>query len=82
MSKTQDRAKFCSQMQLLSVSEVADILGITQRHVYRLIANGQIIAPIKIVRSFRFRRSDIELWISMDCPSRKKFEASKKGVKK
>jgi len=47
----------------------------------RLHASGKIPRPVKIGGSVRWRLSDLDLWIAMDCPERQEFEA-RKGVEK
>jgi excisionase family DNA binding protein len=49
--------------RLLRVKEAADTLAISVRALYRLVANGQLPAPLKIGKSTRFPVSDIEHYI-------------------
>lgn len=42
----------------LSVSELAELLGISQRHVWKLVARG-VLRPVRLGRSVRFLRSDV-----------------------
>lgn len=49
--------------RLLRVKEAADTLAISVRALYRLVANGQMPAPLKIGKSTRFPVSDIEHYI-------------------
>ena len=50
-------------------------LSLSKRQIFRLNSFGKIPAPVKIGGSFRWRLSDVELWLSMNCPDRKTFEA-------
>ncbi len=50
-------------MKLLNLSEVAKILSISKREVYRLIANGDLPKPLKVGRSSKMLLSDIEQFI-------------------
>ncbi|MCP4602761.1 MAG: helix-turn-helix domain-containing protein [Proteobacteria bacterium] len=51
-----------SQNVLLNVKEVADFLRINVSTVYSWAQNGELPA-IKIGRSWRFRQSDLEIWL-------------------
>ena len=42
----------------LSVPELAELLGISQRHVWKLVARG-VLQPVRLGRSVRFLRSDV-----------------------
>ena len=50
--------------RLLRIKEAADILAISVRALYRLVADGQLPAPVKIGRATRIPRSDIERYIN------------------
>ena len=52
---------------LLNVDEVANILGICSRTVWRLHDSGQMPQCIRLGRSVRWRRSDIEAWVGSNC---------------
>ena len=47
---------------LLSLDEVATMLGMKTQVVRRLSRTGELPTPIKIVRSLRWRRLEIEKW--------------------
>jgi excisionase family DNA binding protein len=47
----------------LDVTEVAQMLGISKRTVYRLLDGGEIPRPIKLGNATRWRRSDIVLFV-------------------
>jgi excisionase family DNA binding protein len=48
---------------MLKVKEVAHLLGVSERKIYRLRDAKEIPAPIKIGHSTRWRRKDIELFV-------------------
>ncbi len=48
---------------ILTIREVADYLKITERTLYRLVQEGKLPA-FKVGNSWRFRREDLERWIS------------------
>ena len=53
--------------RLVDVSQVAKILDVSERTVWRLRSGRQIPAPIRIGGLVRWRRSDIIAWIEADC---------------
>jgi len=68
-------------MELLTVKGVAAALKISPRQCWKLLSASKLPAPLRISRSVRWRRDDIDLWVSMGCPSRDVFEASKSAEK-
>ena len=47
-------------VKLLTVQEVADVLGVTARHVWRLASMGQIPDPVRLSeRVVRWRLTDL-----------------------
>lgn len=59
---TQDR-------RLLAVDDVAAMLGVSGRHVYRLADGGRMPRPVKLGGAVRWDRQAIESWIANGCPS-------------
>ena len=52
-------------MQLLTVVQVAKMLGMTPRTIYRLQRSGEIPASIRIgPRAARWRQSDLEAFLN------------------
>ena len=47
-----------SERLAVSVPELAELLGISQRHVWKLVARG-VLQPVRLGRSVRFLRSDV-----------------------
>jgi excisionase family DNA binding protein len=54
--------------ELLSVRAVADLLGVSVRHVYRLADAGRIPAPVRLGALVRWPRQSILDWIAAGCP--------------
>lgn len=69
-----------SNIQLLTAKDAAHLCRLSKRSWFRLHASGRIPAPVRIGGSVRWRKSDIESWLTMDCPGRKEFEARKGGA--
>ena len=74
MSDTQITNQTC---QLLSAKALAKMLSLSARTVWRYRSSDQLPRPVKVGGAIRWRHTDIEKWISMDCPDRKTFEARK-----
>lgn len=49
---------------LMNVQEVAGLLRISDRSVWRLVASGDLPAPIALGRSRRWPRAQIEAWVA------------------
>lgn len=54
---------------LISVDELASMLGVSTRTLWRLLSAGKLIKPIKVGGSTRWRRSDVQQWIAQGCPA-------------
>ena len=61
----------------LSVNEVAELLGVSIRHVWALHASAQIPRPLKLGRSCRWVRTDLLAWMEGGAPSREEWESQK-----
>jgi excisionase family DNA binding protein len=56
-------------LALLDVRAVAQLLGCSPRHIYRLADGGRIPAPVRIGALVRWRRADLDAWLAARCPS-------------
>lgn len=52
-----------SQPRMIDVREVATILSISTRSVWRLVSRGDLPQPIRLGRTVRWRSTDIDRWI-------------------
>lgn len=59
---------------LLTVAEVAAILAVSVRTVWRLNSGGQLPEAVSIGSSKRWRRDEIFAWIKTGCPVRNKWK--------
>lgn len=66
--------------KLMTAGTVGERLALSKRQIFRLNSSGRIPTPVRIGGSVRWRHSDIEQWIDIDCPDRKTFE-NRKGIK-
>ena len=53
--------------EMLSVRDVAALLKLSTRQVYKLVACGRMPQPLKVGRSTRWRSADIAAWIDGGC---------------
>jgi excisionase family DNA binding protein len=54
---------------LMDVRGVAALLGCSPRHVFRLADAGQMPPPVRVGRLVRWRRADLDAWLSAGCPA-------------
>ena len=54
---------------LLTAKQVAALMQISTRTVWRLLSAGELIEPLRIRGNTRWRRSELERWIDEGCPS-------------
>lgn len=59
----------------LSAREVAKLLGVSQRHVWKLLASGRIPKPFRLGRAVRWNYPLLRRWCDAACPSVDQFEA-------
>jgi excisionase family DNA binding protein len=52
---------------LISAEELAEMLRISERTLWRLLSAGQIPKPVRIGRSTRWRAAEIRIWIDSGC---------------
>jgi excisionase family DNA binding protein len=54
--------------RLMTVTELADLIGCSERTVYRQADIGNLPAPLKIGRLIRWQARCITSWIEAGCP--------------
>lgn len=54
---------------LITAKQVADLLQISPRSVWRMRSAGSMPTPIRLGAAVRWRRDQIEAWIRDGCPS-------------
>lgn len=64
---------------LLNVREVSEMLGISERTIYRLSDSGDMPQPVKLGSSVRWRRQELENWVDSGCPKGKNGKRSTKN---
>lgn len=58
-----DEAKSVDQSKLMGLGKVAEVLDVSEREVYRLIASGELPKPVKIGRLSKLLFSDVLSYI-------------------
>lgn len=54
--------------ELLTAVQLAELLNISERTLYRLKSRGSLPAPIQLGGSIRWRRTEILQWVADGCP--------------
>ena len=62
---------------LVKAKELAQMLSVSERHVWRMKSAGKLPKPVTVGGCVRWVLADIELFLSMGCPAQKQFEAMK-----
>lgn len=57
-----------STERLLTARELADMLNVSVRTVWRLRSSAAIPAPVRIRGSVRWNRDEVQRWIDQGCP--------------
>jgi excisionase family DNA binding protein len=55
-------------IELVNARELAKLLSISERTLYRLKSTGELPAPIVLGGSVRWRLTEIRHWIGKGCP--------------
>jgi excisionase family DNA binding protein len=61
-----------SPPELLDVDAFAELLGVSTRHVRRLVDAGKCPPPVRLGKCCRWSRRAIETWVSDGCPNCRK----------
>jgi len=79
MDETMDRKEESPLQEMLAVSarQLAVMLGVSLRQVWRLNASGMLPRPIRLGGSVRWNRREILDWFKSGCPDRRTWEARK-----
>lgn len=59
---------YSSKVILITPEQLAKLLQISKRSLWRLRASGQLPAPVQLRKSVRWRATDIEQWLARGCP--------------
>ena len=67
MSRETQSRRFV-EAALIGVGEVAELLGCSKRHVFRLRDAGGMPRPVSLGALVRWRRAELEAWVDEGCP--------------
>ncbi len=63
---------------LLTVDEAAALLNVGRSFIYKLHSSGRLPLPVRLGRSVRWRRDELEHWVLAGCPERGAWETIRK----
>jgi predicted DNA-binding transcriptional regulator AlpA len=63
---------------LVNANELARMLSVSVRHIWRMKAMGKLPKPVWIGGCVRWRQDDIDLFFEMGCPNQNEFETRKR----
>lgn len=55
-------------VRLIAADELAAMLDVSTRTVWRLLSTGRLVQPIRIGGSVRWRLDEVRDWITKGCP--------------
>ena len=56
------------QPVLLTADEVATMLNVSERTLWRLLSAGKVPSPVRFGRSTRWKATEVAEWIRRGCP--------------
>lgn len=59
---------------LITVKDVAKILGLSTRSVWRLLRDKKLLRPVRIGGAVRWRSRELRQWVDAGCPEPPKDE--------
>jgi predicted DNA-binding transcriptional regulator AlpA len=72
-----NRVSGVREVLAISARELAEMLGISLRQVWRLNSAGKLPRPLRIGGSVRWDRDEILRWFREGCPDRRTWQAKK-----
>lgn len=64
---------------LVNVTQVARLLGLSERTVWQLDKGGKLPLPLRIGRSVRWHLEELRRWVSAGSPPRAKWQLQQQG---
>jgi prophage regulatory protein len=65
----------------ISAKELAELLNVSLRQIWRLNSAGKLPKAIRLGGSVRWNRAEIQQWFEAGCPDRAAWEAEKEAVR-
>jgi len=75
--QNQKKARSVQEALAISARELAQMLGVSLRQIWRLNASGKLPRPLRLGGSVRWDRDEILRWFKDGCPDRRAWEARK-----
>ena len=60
--------------EILRIEQVADLVNISERTIYRMLEKGLIPRPLSLLGNKRWRKSLLCHWIELNCPNVADFD--------
>ena len=54
---------------LISAADLACLMNVSERTLWRLLSAGKVPQPVRIGRSTRWRMAEVRDWIDRGCPA-------------
>jgi excisionase family DNA binding protein len=67
-TETASRSGATDEIRLISADELAKMLDVSTRTVWRLLSTGQLVQPVRLGGSVRWRLDEVKVWINNGCP--------------
>ncbi len=77
--QNQTKARSINEILAIGARELAEMLNVSLRQVWRLNSAGKLPRPVRLGGSVRWNRQEVTEWFESGCPDRKTWEA-RKGV--
>jgi excisionase family DNA binding protein len=59
------------QPLVLSAEQLAELLDISERTLWRLLSSGKLLQPVRFGGNTRWRYAEVMKWLDEGCPSQK-----------
>jgi excisionase family DNA binding protein len=76
--ESQQTADKSRRSLLISADDLAVLIGVSTRTVWRLLSSGRLIEPVRLGGNVRWNRERIEEWIREGCPTPTKATVTKR----
>lgn len=77
----QEQVNQLQQPLAISARQLASMLGVSIRQVWRLNETGNLPRPMRLGGSVKWLRKEIEAFLEAGAPDRESWEAMKEGCK-
>jgi len=75
--QNQKKARNIHEALAISARELAEMLDVSLRQVWRLNSAGKLPKPIRLGGSVRWNRQEVTAWFEAGCPDRHAWEVRK-----